>query len=78
MVRMELLKKNESIVSYKYFPESSVTYGIVSLDLITGKRTVEKIHPEYDRWYAIKALQKMKRLYENRLEFPEKTAVCWY
>lgn len=38
MVRIELLELTDKIVKYKYIPENSDEYGIISLDRMTGEK----------------------------------------
>lgn len=78
MVRMELLKVDKSVVTYKYFPESSSTFGIVSLDVDKGYWEIKKLQEEYPRVYATKAIMEINRIYKLGEEFPPKTAVHWY
>lgn len=78
MVRMELLKVDKSVVTYKYFPESSSTFGIVSLDVDKGYWEVKKLHEEYAKYYAYKAVGEINKMHKRGEGFPEKTTVCWY
>ena len=38
VVKIELLELTDKIVKYKYIPENSDEYGIVSFDRVTGEK----------------------------------------
>lgn len=77
MVRIELLELTENLVSYKYFPEDSKEYGIVSLDRKTGEKSVKKVAEKYSSSYAAHAICRMEEYLENE-KFPETDIVAWY
>lgn len=77
MVKIELMELTNSIVRYKYFPESSKEYGIVMLDRKTGKRFFEKVIKDYGIKYAAHALQRVEE-YQQKDNFLQKDVVAWY
>ena len=42
MLTLELLEITETMVKYKYYPESSKEYGIIMIDRMSEERKVEK------------------------------------
>ena len=77
MVKIELLELTENFVRYRYFPEDSGDYGIVSLNRKTGKRELEKVLNEYPLSYAAHALYRMEE-YSKKEKFPQKDVIAWY
>lgn len=77
MVRIELLELAEDYAKYKFFPENSESFGIVSLNRKTGERMIEKIVEDYDNKYAFHALYRIEQ-YQKKGEFLEKDLVAWY
>ena len=77
MVRVEKIEVTDEKATYKYFPEGSSNFGIISLFRKTGKRHSEKELPGYDRKYSCKAMNKLVE-YSNSGIFPQSGIVAWY
>lgn len=77
MVKIEFLELTENLVRYKYFPEDSNDYGIVSLNRKTKERILEKVLEKYSLKYAAHALYRMEK-YLREEKFPEMDIVAWY
>ena len=51
MLTLELLEITETMVKYKYYPESSKEYGIIMIDRRSEERKVEKEVTGYESNY---------------------------
>ena len=51
MLTLELLEITETMVKYKYYPESSKEYGIIMIDRMSEERKVEKEVTGYESNY---------------------------
>lgn len=77
MLKLELLSITELDIRYKYYPEDSDEYGIVTLKKLTKDRNVEKQALGYSLNYAMHAIRRLEEYYEKN-SFPEKDIVAWY
>ncbi len=77
MLWIELIEITDEFARYKYYPEQSKTFGIVSLNLKTLQRGFDKIHEEYDTCYAAHAVRRIEE-YQRNNNFKEKDLVAWY
>lgn len=77
MVRIELLELNEDVARYKFFPESSKEYGIVTLKRKTGERIWEKLLDAYTLSYAAHAISRVEE-YQKSGDFKEQDLIAWY
>lgn len=77
MVRVEKVKVTDEKATYKYFPESSSKFGIISFSRKTGERCLEKELPGYDSKYYCKAMNKIVE-YNKSGVFPKSGMVAWY
>ena len=64
-------------VTYRYYPEDSKEYGIVSLMRETGERLLDKPHPDAISEYTRQAWCRLEECQEAG-NFPEKVMVAWY
>ncbi len=77
MVKIELLELTENVARYKYFPESSEEYGIVTLNRKTGQGEFEKLVRHYMTSYAAHALKQIAK-YQQNGDFLQKDIIMWY
>lgn len=63
--------------TYRYYPEDSKEYGIVSLMRKTGKRIHDKPHPDVISEYARQAWRRLEE-YQKNGHFPERGQIAWY
>ena len=77
MEYLELEFLTDEKVSYRYYPEGSKEYGVVSLNLKTGERMHDKPCPDSISLFARQAWQRLKK-YQETNNFPEKDLVAWY
>ena len=77
MVRVEKIEVTDEKATYKYFPEGSSNFGIISLFRKTGKRHLEKELPGYDRKYYCKAMHQPVDDSKSGI-FPQSGIVDWY
>ena len=77
VVKIELLELTDKIVKYKYIPENSDEYGIVSFDRVTGKKKIDKLVSGYSMNYPAHAFHRIKEYLENN-NFQKKDVIAWY
>ena len=77
MLTLELLEITETMVKYKYYPESSKEYGIIMIDRMSEERKVEKEVTGYGSNYLAHAFRRIKEYIKNG-NFQEKDVVAWY
>lgn len=72
-----LVSLTDEKVTYRFQPDYSKEYGVVSLMRKTGKRVLEQPHPDAPLEYAGMAWAKIEDCQKNG-SFPEKAIVAWY
>lgn len=77
MVTIVPEKLTDKIVSYRYYPEFSKEYGIVSVNRKTKERSIDKVHEEFSNVYAGHALCNICKFIDDD-NFPEKDVIAWY
>ncbi len=77
VVKIELLELTDKIVKYKYIPENSDEYGIVSFDRVTGEKKIDKLVSGYSMNYPAHAFHRIKEYLENN-NFQKKDVIAWY
>lgn len=77
MVRIKLLELTDASARYKYYPENSKEYGIVTLNRKSGERILEKTVEGYSLNYAAHAFRRMEE-YQKKENFLKEDIVVWY
>ena len=77
VVKIELLELTDKIVKYKYIPENSDEYGIISLDRMTGEKKIDKLVLGYSMNYPAHAFHRIKEYLVNN-NFQKKDIIAWY
>lgn len=78
MLTLELLEITETMVKYKYYPESSKEYGIImNCKNVLEERKVEKESYWIGSNYLAHAFRRIKEYIKNG-NFQEKDIVAWY
>ncbi len=77
MVRIELLELTEELARYKFFPENSKEYGVVTLNRKSMERSIEKQLPAYGVAYAAHALKRIEE-YQKQGNYLSEDMVAWY
>lgn len=77
MVRIELLELTGELARYKFFPENSKEYGVVTLNRKNMERNIEKQLPGYRVTYAAHALKRIEE-YQKQGNFLSEDMVAWY
>ena len=63
--------------TYKYIPENSDEYGIISLDRMTGEKKIDKLVLGYSMNYPAHAFHRIKEYLVNN-NFQKKDIIAWY
>ncbi len=77
LVRIVLDGLTEEVAKYRYYPEDSGDYGVVTLDRRNGNRIYETQAEGYGQTYAAHALKRIEE-YQKRGDFPQEDTVAWY
>ena len=77
MLKVEKVSVTDDTVTYRYYPEQESSYGVVSVNRKTGKRSFDKVEPEYGTRYAAHACVWIERKIKEG-DFPETGWEAWY
>lgn len=77
VVRIEKIEVTKEKATYKYFPEDSSEFGVITFFRMTGKRCLVKELPGYDSKYYCKAMNRIVEYNDNGY-FPQKGMIAWY
>lgn len=62
---------------YEYHPYGKEPFGIVSVDLNTGKCRIEKEETEAGTMFSTMALSGLRKMFKAN-SFPQRRTVAWY
>ena len=79
MLLLKLIKINNNVVVYNYFPENAEDYGTIELDLVSKEFfTLIKRADKYKQtMYLIHAYQGLLRMLDEN-DFSDTRVVAWY
>ena len=78
MLFLKLVKINNNVVVYNYFPENAEDYGIIELDLISREiRLIKRAEKYKQSMYLMHAYQGLLRMLDEN-DFSDTRVVAWY
>ena len=78
MLILKLVKINNNVVVYNYFPENAEDYGTIELDLVSKDvRLVKRADKYKQTMYLMHAYQGILRMLEEN-DFLDTRVVAWY
>lgn len=78
MVRLELMSITNKKVVYRYYPESTNDFGVLSLDRQNQSLMSHESPDGYHSSYFRHALAKVREWIGAGVQFPERYTVAWY
>ena len=78
MLLLKLVKINNNVVVYNYFPENSEDYGTIDLDLVSKDvRLIKRAEKYKQSMYLMHAYQGLLRMLDEN-DFSDTRVVAWY
>ena len=78
MLLLKLVKINNNVVVYNYFPENAEDYGTIELDLVSKDvRLVKRADKYKQTMYLMHAYQGLLRMLDEN-DFSDTRVVAWY
>ncbi len=78
MLLLKLVKINNNVVVYNYFPENSEDYGTIELDLVSKDvRLIKRAEKYKQSMYLMHAYQGLLRMLDEN-DFSDTRVVAWY
>ena len=78
MLLLKLVKINNNVVVYNYFPENAEDYGTIELDLISKDvRLIKQAEKYKQSMYLMHAYQGLLRMLDEN-DFSDTRVVAWY
>ena len=78
MLLLKLIKINNNVVVYNYFPENAEDYGTIELDLVSKDvRLVKRADKYKQTMYLMHAYQGILRMLDEN-DFLDTRVVAWY
>lgn len=78
MLKLILIRATDNSFIYHYFPEAKSTYGILSINAVTGEIEVTKVaENDAHRRYLGHAISELRKFHEYGTYSKEST-VAWY
>ncbi|MDB6213625.1 hypothetical protein PNO24_06865 [Gemella haemolysans] len=78
MLILKLVKINNNVVVYNYFPENAEDYGTIELDLVSKDvRLVKRADKYKQTMYLMHAYQGILRMLDEN-DFLDTRVVAWY
>ena len=78
MLILKLVKINNNVVVYNYFPENAEDYGTIELDLVSKDvRLVKRADKYKQTMYLMHAYQGLLRMLDEN-DFLDTRVVAWY
>lgn len=78
MLLLKLVKINNNVVVYNYFPENTEDYGTIELDLVSREiRLIKRADKYKQTMYLIHAYQGLLRMLDEN-NFSDTRVVAWY
>jgi hypothetical protein len=78
MLLLKLIKINNNVVVYNYFPENTEDYGTIELDLVSKEFTLIKRADKYKQtMYLMHVCQGLLRMLDEN-DFSDTRIVAWY
>ncbi len=78
MLLLKLVKINNNVVVYNYFPENAEDYGTIELDLVSKDvRLVKRADKYKQTMYLMHAYQGILRMLDEN-DFLDTRVVAWY
>lgn len=78
MLLLKLVKINNTVVVYNYFPENAEDYGTIELDLVSKDvRLIKRVDKYKSTMYLMHAYQGLLRMLDEN-DFSDTRVVAWY
>lgn len=78
MLLLKLIKINNNVVVYNYFPENTEDYGTIELDLVSKDvRLIKRAEKYKQSMYLMHAYQGLLRMLDEN-DFSDTRVVAWY
>ena len=78
MLLLKLVKINNNVFVYNYFPENAEDYGTIELDLISKDvRLIKRAEKYKQSMYLMHAYQGLLRMLDEN-DFSDTRVVAWY
>ena len=78
MLLLKLVKINNNVVVYNYFPENTEDYGTIELDLLSKEvRLIKRADKYKQTMYLMHAYQGLLRILDEN-DFSDRRVVAWY
>ena len=78
MLLLKLVKINNNVFVYNYFPESAEDYGTIELDLVSKDvRLIKRAEKYKQSMYLMHAYQGLLRMLDEN-DFSDTRVVAWY
>ena len=77
MLYLILKELTEDKAVYEYHPNGGIDFGIVSVDLKTGKCSIDVFEPQAGKMHASMALYGIRKIFQEN-NYPERRTIAWY